>query len=130
MKTLGSIMLVMLLATISFAQTSVDRVVERLEFLGKGSIDDWKYAVNPAGDPSRPDYDDSQWQTLKLNQSIYPDSCWIRRVVVLPERLLGEQVRGIVRFLVWASSLVSGFMRSKRSSASQPPGERGVIQIE
>lgn len=93
-------MVMVMLVSIGAAQTNVDKVIERLEFLGKGSIDNWKYAVNPPGDPSRPDYDDSQWQTVKLNQSIYPDSCWIRRVVVLPDRLLGEPVRGVVRFLV------------------------------
>ena len=100
MKTLKILALLVLAASLGFGQTNVDKLVERLEFLGKGSIDNWKYAVNPPGDPSRPDYDDSQWQTLKLNESVYPDSCWIRRVVVLPDRLLGEPVSGIVRFLV------------------------------
>lgn len=100
MKSLRFFVLIVMLVSTGAAQTNVDKVIERLEFLGKGSIDNWKYAVNPPGDPSRRDYDDSQWQTLKLNQSIYPDSCWIRRVVVLPDRLLGEPVRGVVRFLV------------------------------
>ena len=100
MKPVSVLALMLVAASMGVGQTNVDKLVEGLEFLGKGSIDNWKYAINPPGDPSRPDYDDSQWQILKLNQSIYPDSCWIRRVVVLPDRLLGEPVRGIVRFLV------------------------------
>ncbi len=100
MKTAKYFLLIVLLTSAAMSQTSVDKLVERLEFLGKGSIDNWKYSVNPPGDPTRPDYDDSQWQILRLNESIYPDSCWLRRVIVLPDRLLGEPVRGAVRFLV------------------------------
>ncbi|HEX9614996.1 MAG TPA: glycoside hydrolase family 38 C-terminal domain-containing protein, partial [Bacteroidota bacterium] len=58
------------------------------------------YAVNPPGDPTRPGYDDSGWGVLKLDESIYPDSCWLRREVILPESFLGERVKGPVRFMV------------------------------
>lgn len=82
------------------AQTNVDKLIEQLEFFGKGSIDSWKYSANFMGDPTKAGFDDSQWQTLKLNESIYVDSCWIRKEVVLPKALYGEPVKGKLRFLV------------------------------
>ncbi|MDZ7344253.1 MAG: alpha-mannosidase, partial [candidate division KSB1 bacterium] len=49
---------------------------------------------------NRPGFDDRKWATLKIDEEIYPDSCWLRKEVVLPQRFLGEPVSGPVRFLV------------------------------
>lgn len=88
------------------AQTNVDRVVRALDSLGTVSFNDWK--VSPdlknaraiTGDPAQPGFDDSKWDNLKFDQGIYPDSCWIRREIVLPQRILGQPVSGPVKFLV------------------------------
>ena len=42
MKTLKILALLVLAASLGFGQTNVDKLVERLEFLGKGSIGNWK----------------------------------------------------------------------------------------
>ncbi len=97
MKMIIALLIVVATAT---AQTPVDKLVEQLEFLSKGSLNNWKYSTNFAGNPEKPGFEDSGWQPLQLNQSIYPDSCWIRKEVVLPERMLGEPLRGTVKFLV------------------------------
>lgn len=86
--------------TVASAQTSVDKLVEQLEFLSKGSLNNWKYSTSFAGDPTKPDFDESGWKNLQLDQSIFPDSCWIRKEIVLPERMLGEPIKGTVKFLV------------------------------
>jgi alpha-mannosidase len=87
-------------------QTNVDRLARSLDSLGTVSFDGWKASpdlksLRALGDaPTKAGFDDSQWPTLRLDQSIYPDSCWIRREIVLPERILGEPVSGPVRLLL------------------------------
>ena len=141
MKTIRMIALLMVAVSTVFGQTNVDKLVQRLEFAGKGTLDNWKYAVNPPGDPSKPDYDDSQWQSLKLNQSIYPDSCWIRGVVILPKTILGEPVTGGVRFLVsvddygylWVNGESKGYFPwdgDFEITANGKPGQRFVLAIK
>jgi alpha-mannosidase len=82
------------------AQSNVDKLAEALEFHSKGVLNDWKYSTNLKEDATKPGVDDSKWETLKINASIYPDSCWLRKEVALPPRFLGEAVSGPVRFLV------------------------------
>lgn len=138
---LHTVLVLLLLAGVTSAQTTVDRVVERLEFHGRGTIDNWKYAVNPKGDPTRPEYDDSAWDTLRIDQHIYPDSCWIRRVVVLPEKMLGEPVRGKVKFLVsvddygylWVNGESKGYFPWNGEfelTQNAKPGDRFVLAIK
>lgn len=94
-----------LLATSSArAQTAVDRLVRALDSLSSFSVTGWKAgpdlkAALPAGkNPALPGFDDSKWDDLALDQKIYPDSCWIRATVTLPERILGQELSGPVRF--------------------------------
>ncbi len=104
------------------AQTNVDKVVKALDSLSLASFDDWKVspdlkAFHPTGDPTQPGFDDSGWQTLKLNQHIYPDSCWIRKEIVLPPKILGKAVKGPMEFLVsvddygylWVNGVSKGY---------------------
>ena len=88
-----------------FPQTNVDRVVRALDSLSTVSFNGWKVSPDlknyrPAGDPTKPGFDDSQWDTLRLNQWIYPDSCWFRKEIVLPEKILGTNVHGTVNVLL------------------------------
>ena len=88
-----------------FSQTAVDRVSHELDSLSAVSFDNWKVSrdlkvAHITGDPTRPGFDDSQWETLRINQSIYPDSCWIRKEIILPDHILGQAVSGLLRFLV------------------------------
>jgi alpha-mannosidase len=93
------------------------------------------------GDPTKTGFDDSKWDTLKLNQSIYPDSCWIRKEVVIPERMLGERVAGKVRFLVsvddygylWVNGESKGYFPWNGEfvlTENARPGDRFVIAIK
>jgi len=98
--TLGIAML--LLAAGSYAQTEVDRLARSLDSLALAAIDHWKVSPDlksyaPNGDPTRPGFDDSKWANLTLDQQIYPDSCWIRKEIVLPDKILGTPLSGPLR---------------------------------
>lgn len=93
----------------AFAQiprTPVDSVTAHMELLAAVSFNDWKMSpdlsrrIQFATDPSMPAFNDSGWETLRIGASVYPDSCWLRKTIVLPRTILGEPVRGIVRMLV------------------------------
>ena len=122
-------------------QSQVDRLVTELDFLSKGSLDHWKYSTSFTADPTKPGFDDGQWQTLSLGQSVYPDSCWLRKEVSLPERMLGAPTAGPVRFLVsvddygflWINGAPKGHFPwdgdFELTSAARP-GEKFVLVIK
>jgi len=88
------------------AQTNVDRLVRSLDSLSTVSFDHWRVSADlkTAGalqdQPTKAGFDDGRWDTLRIGQRIYPDSCWIRREIVLPREVLGKPISGRVRFLV------------------------------
>ena len=106
MKKLVLVFVVYFFVSVGFAQTNVDVLVRILDSLSTAQFDDWKYTTRFAQDRSEiarlsnSSYDDSDWQNLRLNQSIYVDSCWIRKKIVLPEFIAGHSVQGVIEFLV------------------------------
>ncbi|HTO94802.1 MAG TPA: hypothetical protein VMM80_10500, partial [Bacteroidota bacterium] len=100
MKTLCALALLALLPAALAAQTNVDRLVARLEAASAGTIDGWKYSTDFSRDPTGAGFDDSRWAPIATGQRLMIDSCWIRKEVTLPDRLVGMPTSGIVRFLV------------------------------
>lgn len=105
MRTILRALFFLCVFSVCFSQTNVDRLVRALDSLSLSSLNDWKASPDlksyrPQGDPTKPGFDDSQWQTLKLDESIYPDSCWLRKEIVLPQQILGRTVSGPMRLLV------------------------------
>lgn len=96
----------LLLPCVLLGQSNVDRLVSALDSLRTVKYDNWRVSPDlkrfprEAGDPSQPGFNDAGWDILRLNQWIYPDSCWLRKEIVLPEAILGRPVKGSVRFLV------------------------------
>lgn len=94
---------VLLTATLARAETPVDRLVTRLAALTELTYDDWKASpdIKKAGiegeGPARPGFDDAAWDHLKIGESIRPDSCWLRKTIVLPKLYLGRPVAGPAR---------------------------------
>jgi alpha-mannosidase len=130
-----------LFALTAHAQSPVDRLVESLEFLSKGSISTWKYSTDFRENPTAAGFDDAAWDTLRLGQSISPDSCWIRKEIVLPERLLGQPLKGAVRFLVsvddYGDLWVNGELKGRfpwdgefTLTDNARPGQRFVLAIK
>jgi len=145
MKYLNLIFSFLILHSVLFSQTGVDRVVHSLDSLGIVSFNDWK--VSPdikqriIGDPTKPGFDDSRWDNLKLDQRIYPDSCWIRKEIVLPDMILGRPVTGAVKFLVsvddygyfWVNGESRGYFPwdgEFELTKDAKPGEKFLITIK
>ena len=146
-------------------QTNVDRVAQTLEAVASSSQDDWK--IGPAfqrtmpdggnphwsaftGDPTGRDFNDSSWKSFKLGDPIDLESCWFRKEIALPQRVLGHSVSGSVKLRLsfsgtgelWVDGVSKGrpgahdveltndakpgqtFMIAIR--ASQSPGQGGV----
>ncbi len=106
MKRIIRIVFLILLPLFLFAQSNVDVVVKRLEKLSMASFDEWKMSTK-FGDVkedikrfSNPDFDDSDWETLRIGQRVYIDSCWLRKKIVLPSYIAGMAVRGRIRLLL------------------------------
>ncbi len=102
MKNFLSCIAVMIFPFVLISQTNVDKVTSALDSMSTFSMNDWKMSPDLKngeikGDPTQHGFDDSQWQTLKIAQSVYPDSCWLRREIVLPEYILGKRVGGTIR---------------------------------
>ena len=129
------------------AGTHVDRLVHDLDSLSLHSFDEWKVSPdlrNEAmihGDPTKIGFDDSSWKTLRINESIYLDSCWIRKEIVLPDKILGKPIQGPVRFLVsvddygylWVNGLNKGHFPWNGEfelTRQARPGERFVVVIK
>ena len=135
----------LLLPVSLFSQSNVDRLVRALDSLTLSSYNDWKVSPDlgkyiPNGDPTQPGFDDSQWNKLSLNQSLYLDSCWIRKDIVLPEKILGKPVNGSMRLVVavddygfmWINGVSKGYFPwdgNFELARDAKPGEKFTIAI-
>ncbi|MEK6571150.1 MAG: hypothetical protein AABZ61_07265, partial [Bacteroidota bacterium] len=96
-----SIVAFLWLLSFSYAQSTVQRVVKELDSLVRVQSDEWRYSTDMSQPAYRTDYNDSSWGTLKIDQWVYPDSAWLRKVIVLPERILGAPiVGGTIKLLI------------------------------
>jgi alpha-mannosidase len=135
-----------LLPALMCAETGVDGLRHRLDSLNLVAIDYWKRSpdlgagTRIAGDPRQAGFDDSEWTDLRLNDEVFVDSCWIRKELLLPERRLGEPVRGRLRFLVsvddygdlWINGEPKGHIPWDGEcvlTENATPGDRFVIAI-
>lgn len=75
-------------------QSQVDRVCAKLEQTLAVRFDHWKYSPQMAADVWKPGYDDQHWKTLAIHESVYPDSAWLRKTIVIPKRIAGQKVNG------------------------------------
>lgn len=86
------------------AQSNVDKLTNALDSLTAFSFNNWKISPDLSkpieGDPASPDFDDSEWKTLRIDERNYEDSCWLRKEIILPETILGKPVQGKITFLV------------------------------
>ena len=88
------------------AETAVDRLLLRFDELTMTGSGGWKVspppkAGAPEGDaPARPDYDDSSWPAVALDERLSVDSCWMRKTLVVPPFVAGRPARGPLKLLV------------------------------
>jgi len=146
MKLIKIILPLILISFGAFSQTNVDRLVRALDSLTLSSYNDWRVSPDlktykPLGDPTQPGFDDSAWQTLKLNQSIYPDSCWIRKEIAFPVKILGKPISGPMKLMVsvddygfmWVNGVAKGHFPwdgEFELTKDAKPGEHFLIAIK
>jgi alpha-mannosidase len=146
MKLFKIILPLVLVPLAALSQTNVDRLVKTLDSLTLASFDDWKASQDlkgyqPQSDPTLPGFNDAGWQMLKLNESIYPDSCWLRKEIVLPEKILGKPVTGSMKLLVsvddygylWINGVSKGYFPwdgEFELTQNAKPGEHFLIAIK
>lgn len=130
MKYLSVIFFLVLSVTL-LAQSESDKIIDRLELLSSASINNWKYSTDLSIKPenlSNPDFDDSSWKTLQLDERIYPDSCWFRKVIELPKYIAAEEVKGKIKFLVSVDDYGYMFINGKKLGKFPWDGEFELSQ--
>lgn len=138
-----------LLPALSAAQpaTPVDRVTATLDTLSTVSFDGWRISPDlkayhpPKGDPAARDFDDTAWDILTIGRSVYPDSCWLRRDIVIPPTLLGQPISGRLVFRITVDDYgyfwVNGKYRGRfdwdgefEVTTDAKPGQRILIAVK
>jgi alpha-mannosidase len=107
MKTLKLLILFFFLPLTLYSQTNVDKLVSQLDWLVNCSINDWSISQNLSdknvsfnGNPYDVNFNDSTWSKLKIGENNYDDSCWLRKEIILPDKILGDPVRGKIKLLL------------------------------
>lgn len=92
------LLLLLVLANGSVAQptapSAIDQLCSDLENQLAIRFDYWKYSTAMVADAWKPDFNDVEWKMLQIQDSIYPDSAWLRKTIVIPDRILGMPVQG------------------------------------
>jgi alpha-mannosidase len=132
---------------LSNTETNVDRLTRRLDSLASTVlVDNWKVSpdlsvANLNEEPASAGFDDSKWETKKLGDEIDADSCWMRKVVVLPDSIFGKPVEGKISLLVvldnygylWINGRNEGYFAYDKEfplSDNARPGMKFVIAIK
>ncbi|MBI4810162.1 MAG: alpha-mannosidase, partial [Ignavibacteriales bacterium] len=128
-----------------FAQSNVDNLVQTLDSLCAVSFNDWRASSDLkqpiSGDPTKSGFDDSKWTSIKLNQRLTLDSCWIRKEIVLPRQILGQPVSGTIKLSVsvddygylWVNGEGKGYFPwdgEFELTKDAKPGQKFVIAIK
>jgi len=97
-KSCLPLFLILIFSTLIFAQSKetkfIDKICSDLEQQLSVRFDDWKYSTNMIPNGWKPGFNDTDWKTLKIQERIFPDSAWLRKTFVIPERILGTPVNG------------------------------------
>lgn len=127
--------------------TNVDKLSFTLDSVAATAfVDNWKVSPDLStaisnGNPTSADFDDSKWDNEKLGDEIDVDSCWIRKVVVLPESILGRPVHGKISLNVtldnygymWINGEDRGYFPFTKEfvlSDNAKPGMKFVVAIK
>jgi len=74
--------------------SEVDKVCSQLESLLSVRFDNWHYTTRMFPSAYQPNFNDENWDKIEIDKAVYPDSAWMRKVIVVPNRILGKKVAG------------------------------------
>ncbi len=97
------VVVLFLFVTVISAQSEIEKIINDLEVINNANFDNWKYSTNmsyAAEELSKSDFDDSAWETLGINESIFPKSCWLRKEIEIPEYVGGIKVTPKINFQI------------------------------
>jgi len=126
----------------SYSQSRVHQVVRDLDSLSRVQFDNWRYSTDKSQPAYRTDYNESSWETLKIDQRVYPDTAWLRKVIVPPEQILGTPTAGgAIKLLLTVDDAgliwVNGDFKGRFDwngeyllTNSAKPGERFLVVIK
>jgi alpha-mannosidase len=104
MKNFSIFYLFIVCSILNVAQTKVDKLTDAIDSLTAYSFNNWRISPDLSkiidGNPASPSFDDSGWGILKVDEKNYNDSCWLRKEIILPEKILGKKVQGKITFLI------------------------------
>ncbi len=147
-SAISTIIIIIFLSSVPLsAQTNVDKLAQTLDSLCLVSFNNWKVSpdlksLKDLGDqPAKFGFDDSKWDNLNINASVYPDSCWIRKEITLPVKYLGQPISGIIKFLVsvddygylWVNGESKGYFPwdgEFELTKNAQPGQKFLIAIK
>ncbi len=123
-----SIFFVLTATLYNFAQSSAQKYVDLLcadlEYQMALRFDNWKYTTRMFPDAWKSDFDEVGWKTLRINESISPDSAWIRKKITIPEKILGKPVQGgVIKFMVSVDDAGLCWINGERKGLFQWNGE-------
>ncbi|HSD64979.1 MAG TPA: glycoside hydrolase family 38 C-terminal domain-containing protein, partial [Ignavibacteriaceae bacterium] len=81
-----------------------DKLTNSLDSLTAYNFNNWRISPDLSkpieGNPASPEFDDSGWKILRIDERNTNDSCWLRKEIIFPETILGKPVQGKITFLV------------------------------
>ena len=137
-------LLFLLVSTILFSQTNIDKITAELDLLNNAYFDDWKYSLDfnvSMDELSKMDFDDSKWSALKLNEGLSLDSCIMRKVIEIPGYVSGKQVKGKLNLFLTVDDygflFINGVSKGKINwsgefplTGNASPGDKFVLVIK
>lgn len=94
-RTLLALILLILTPAL-FAQNSVEQICVSIEKKINISVDNWRVSEYLYANAADSGFNDSCWRSVVLNEPIKADTAWLRKTVVLPQKLMGMPVTGRV----------------------------------
>jgi len=146
MKLLFVLFLIAVVPLTISPQTNVDKTTSELDSLSSYFINNWKISPDlghkaVTGKPYDANFDDSNWQLLKLKKLFPDDSCWIRKELILPQKILNVPVKGKILLhltlydsgILWVNGIETGsFYRDGNFvlTDNAKPGEKIIIALK
>ncbi|MBN1154780.1 alpha-mannosidase [candidate division KSB1 bacterium] len=87
--------LMMLFVSFTAAQSQdvIDQVVNELHEAINTNFDTWKYSEIMNQEAYRNDFNDRDWSDMSLGERSQADSAWFRKIVTLPQSILGRRLK-------------------------------------
>ena len=125
--------------------THVDKLVQTLESALAFSLNHWKLSTDMDVDSaaiSQVDFDDSHWRTFDLmEKDVFPQGCWLRKVITIPEVIGGKNVSGELNLFISINDIAELWIDGKFKDSWQwdksveiikdaKPGKKIVVLIK